>query len=325
MKPLELIVTLWPTQKHFERFAADERIGAIRMNSAFAYGEGEKVLAEAQRKAHGTTLYLDLKGRQMRVREAIPNNKYCELRISHPISVDKLPAVALFKGGNDAALLTKIIDGDHLVFARGPKYRVEPGESLHIRDPSLKVHGTILPLEQRLIKAARDSGYDHYVLSYVEGAADFEEFRTYVGPDAEVIGKIESQKGVQYVKQEYEKLPHTGIMAARGDLFVEVGKPHDIVAATRAIAKADPDAVAASRILLSVTNEAVPSCADFSDLAFLLGCGYRRLMICDGVALKEDSLAKTVNIIEAFTSDNGYELVKDYRAATMPLPAGSRR
>jgi hypothetical protein len=315
-KPLELIVTLWPTQKHFERFAADDRIGAIRMNSAFAYGEGEKHLAEGMAKSHGTPLYLDIKGRQLRVKEALPNDKYCELIMNHEVSVEKLPVVTLFKGGNDAALLTDIIDGNHLVFGRGPKYRVEPGESICIRDPSLKVHGTVPEHEQKLIRTARDLGYRHFILSYVEGAADFEEFRKYVGKDAEVIGKIESQKGVRYVKQDYKKAPHTTLMAARGDLFVEVAHPHEIVAATRAIAKADPDAVAASRILLSVTNEPVPSCADFSDLAMLLGFGYRRLMMCDGICLKEDSLATGVNIVDAFATDFGYGLTKDYQTRT---------
>jgi pyruvate kinase len=201
------------------------------------------------------------------------------------------------------------------VFGRGPKYKVEPGESLHIRDPSLKVNGTIPPYEQRLIQKARDAGIGHFVLSYLENGDDLAEFRKYAGNDAEVIGKIESQPGVQYARQgfEKEKNPKTSLMAARGDLFVEVNRPHEIVAATRDIIKADPDAVAASRILLSVTNEPVPSCADFSDLAFLLDAGYHRIMMCDGVCLKEESLSKAVNIIEAFANDYGYELVKRYK------------
>ncbi|MBI4450723.1 hypothetical protein HY642_01995 [Candidatus Woesearchaeota archaeon] len=308
-KELELIVTLWPTFSHFEKTATDERIAGIRMNSVVARDDVEAVLADAVKRSHDMPLYLDIKGRQMRVREVVPRDDRCEVIINHPISVAKLPVVALFKGGNDPAKLAEIKDGTHLVFSDGPQYRVKPGESLHIRDASLQINGTIPEYEQQLIRKALGVGVERFMLSYVERASDIEEFRKYAG-DCELVAKIESLPGLRYVKQEYVKTQNTALMAARGDLFVEVSKPHKIVAATKAIVRADPDAIAASRIMLSVTNEPVPSCADFGDLAMLLDSGYRRLMLCDGLCMKPDALERAINIVESYAVDSGYRLVR---------------
>ncbi|MBI4148207.1 hypothetical protein HY490_02860 [Candidatus Woesearchaeota archaeon] len=321
-QPLELIVTMWPEFAHFERTAMDDRVAAIRMNSAIPMGKSpEEFFDEAFRLAHCTPLYLDIKGRQLRVREAVPNDDRCELVVNHPIEV-KLPAVTLFKAGADCALLTEIKDGTHLIFGEGPKYRINPGESVCIRDPSLKVKGSLPQYEIDLVKKARECGMNKYMLSYVESQQDIDQFKQYTGPDADIVAKIESRKGVRYASTEFKKAPGLSLLTARGDLFVEVPKPHHIIAATRAIAKRDPEAIAASRILLSVTNEPEPSCADFSDLAFLLDCGYRRIMLCDGLCMKEEAVNTAINIIDQFARDYGYELVKKGSPIyTPPVPA----
>ena len=47
-------------------------------------------------------------------------------------------------------------------------------------------------------------------------------------------------------------------MAARGDLYVEVDRPHLILNAMEKIIKADPNAIAASRMLNSLKNTVEP-------------------------------------------------------------------
>ena len=88
-------------------------------------------------------------------------------------------------------------------------------------------------------------------------------------------------------------------MAARGDLYVEVLRPHRIVSALRDSITADPEAVVASRILDSLAHYAVPTSADIGDVAFLLSLGYRTFLIGDIVCFQRDALLEVLNLLEA--------------------------
>lgn len=257
-------------------------------------------LKQAKDLSGPVPLYFDLKGRQLRVSEVHPYKDHLELKLNHPIKV-QTPLVTLFKAGEDQALLSEVVDGNHLIFTGGPKFKVYEGESLHLRHPSLEVGGTLFTeYEKYKIAKAKEAGFDRYVLSYVESQRDIDEFREHIGKDAKLIAKIESLKGLQYVAQEYKKQSHLSLMAARGDLYVEVEKPHDILAATKLIIEKDPEAMVGSRLLLTVLNKSVPEATDFSELAWLYDIGYRKFMLCDGLCLKEEPLARAVNVFDAF-------------------------
>jgi len=89
-------------------------------------------------------------------------------------------------------------------------------------------------------------------------------------------------------------------MAARGDLYVEIDRPHQMMDALKLIAHKDPGAYVGSRILLSLINKPVPECADFLDLAWLYDTGYRKMMLCDDLCLKDEWLSTAVNVLESF-------------------------
>lgn len=74
----------------------------------------------------------------------------------------------------------------------------------------------------------------------------------------------------------------------------------EILAATKLVIEKDPEATVGSRILLSTFHDPVPSCADFSELAWLHDIGYRRVLLCDEMCLKEGPLATAVGAFEAF-------------------------
>lgn len=311
-KNLEFLVTLWPTFPHFERFARDKRLSGIRLNSAMVKGdELTDELERAKAIDSPVPLYFDIKGRQLRVRDVSANSDHLELELNHPIRV-KTPSVVLFKAGVDPALLTEVKDGTHLIFDGGPKYAVYEGESLHIRDPSLRVGGPVfLDYEIEKIKKARQYGFDRFFLSYVEAQRDIDQFREYVG-NSEIIAKIESQKGLEYVANGFKKEPNLSLMAARGDLYIEIEKPHHVMEALKLIASKDPEASVGSRILLTLTENKVPECSDLLELSWLYDIGYRKMMLCDGLCLKEGPLARAVNTFDAFRqsyvygNDNGY-------------------
>jgi hypothetical protein len=300
MEPLEFLVTLWPTFPHFERFATDDRLSGVRLNSAMIkVDELNDELEVAKSIPYTVPLWFDIKGRQLRVTGVNSDEDHLELTLNHPISV-KTPTPVLFKAGEDYALLNEVIGGKRLIFEGGPEYMVHEGESLHIRHPSLEVHGpTFLQYEIDKIERAKAAGFTRFFLSYAESQRDIDEFREYVG-DSQIIAKIENKKGLEYVANDFKKKPGLSLMAARGDLYVEIDRPHEIMEAVKLIADKDPEAYVGSRILLSLVNKPVPSCADMSDLSWLYDIGYRKMMLCDELCLKEPLLARAVNVFESF-------------------------
>ena len=311
MKDLNLSVTLWPSFPHFPTFVHDERIASIRLNSAMMnMVELDEELAKIKKMRIDTPLYYDIKGRQLRITEVFLNDEYLDIRINHPIQVDT-PTPVLFKAGADVALLHEVTDGGYrLKFLGGPKYMVKEGESLHIRDESLIVSGPqFVPVEMEKIEKVKAAGFKHWFLSYVENQRDVDEFVELVGDDATVNLKIENKAGLHYVANDFKKKPNINLVAARGDLYVEVDKPHEILAAVKLIIDKDPQAVVGSRILLSVITDPVPSCADFHEMAWLVDIGYKNFMLCDELCLKGDLLARAVNVFQSFKESYGKETI----------------
>ena len=70
------------------------------------------------------------------------------------------------------------------------------------------------------------------------------------------------------------------------------------------IIEKDPDAIAASRILLSVLDsDEIPNCADLCDVGFILQLGYRNLLLGDHVCEDETALKNAIGILEAIQED----------------------
>jgi len=308
-KNLDLWVTLTPTMPHFKRFAQDKRLAAIRINSAMIYAdEMDAELAAASSVPNAVPAYFDLKGRQLRVRKVFPFNDHLELELNHRIKVN-CPTPILFKGGEDHAMLKEVTSAEEgqpqrLIFQGGPKYNVREGESICVRHPSFEVLDQFFPAyEIERIKKVASHGWTRYVLSYVESQRDIDEFRQYVGPDVEVIAKIESLKGLQWVANGYRPQKNLRLLTARGDLYLEVERPHEMLAAQRLIIEKDPQAIVGSRILLSCCRRSVPDAVDFSELAWLYDIGYRTMMLCDDLCIDETMLARAINAFDAFRED----------------------
>jgi pyruvate kinase len=295
-----LQVTLWPSFPHFPKFAADSRLSGIRLNSAMMHvSELDVELEKANAIKDSVPLWFDIKGRQMRVVEVLPNKENLELILNHPIECPT-PQIVLFKAGADFALLKEIKDGNRLMFDGGPHWNVYAGESIHIRNPLLKVGGPIfIDSEIEKIKRVVAAGFERFYLSYVEDQRDIDEFREHVG-DRQVIAKIESPKGLEYVFSQFKKQDNLSLMAARGDLFVEVDKPHHILEAMKLIISKDKDAFVGSRLLLSLVKSPVPECSDLSDLAWLYDLGYRNYLLCDELCLKDELMSRAVNVFHSF-------------------------
>lgn len=304
MKP-ELLVTLWPSFPHYSRFANDARLSGIRLNSAMLSNpELDKELVVIKERASTVPLFFDVKARQPRIIEVIPNENYLDLRLNHPIEC-ATPCPVLFKAGVDSAQLDHLEEGgQRLIFKGGPRYNVKAGESLYIRDPELQIKGDLfIPEEVKKIEKCRKAGFKKWFLSYVEEERDVDQFLELAGKDAEVWLKIESMKGLRYVAEKFKKRDNLVLVAARGDLYVEIDKPHQIARALRLIVERDPLACVGSRILLSVMESEVPSCADFLEMQWLYDVGYRSMMLCDELCLRGELLGTAINAFDQFRTE----------------------
>ena len=289
---IRAIVTTPPYATFLDEVARHPLVCGFRLNTVMPLRDGPAEALERLR-AFGQPLWVDLKGRQLRVvGAAIP--PYTEIRLSHPIRVET-PVDAFFSDGNEHARVAAV-DGDRLILADGPRRLIGPGESVNIVHPSLKIDGTLTETDRAYLAAMREAGLKRVMISYVESPADVEEVRGLL-PGAEVMLKIESRRGLEYTRKYGSS--HGRLVAARGDLYVEVLRPHRVIGALRDIVAADPEAVVASRIFDSLGHIPVPVSADIGDVAFLLSLGYRTFMLGDVLCFQRDTVLEALNLLEA--------------------------
>ena len=277
-RDVDMLVTLWPSFPHFAEYARHPSVMGVRLNSAMMScpeldkelaiaseawnnlpegwtDEGRRKFWEAMQTSGTAPLFYDIKGRQPRVIEVLENPNFLDIRLNHPIEV-KTPAPIIFKGGMDFGVLGSLEDGgQRLIFQANPMFKVKAGESLCIRAPHRILGDPFTEAEREKIAKVRAAGFTRYFLSYVEEQSDVDSFRELVGKDAEIWLKIENERGLRYVREDFVKEDGLVLVAARGDLYVEIDKPHMIHKAMKLIIEKDPRACAASRLLLSVVDK----------------------------------------------------------------------
>lgn len=293
---IQAIVTIPPYAPFLNEVARHPLVCGFRLNTVMPLKESPHEVLQ-RLDALGQPLWVDLKGRQLRVvGAAIP--PFTEVRVSHRLRVPT-PVDAFFSDGDEHARIAAV-DGDRLILEDGPRRLVGPGESVNIIHPALEIEGTLTDLDRTYLAAMRQLNLLRVMLSYVEYPSDVDEVRELL-PGAEVLLKIESQRGLAFVRSHGAQ--HGRLMAARGDLYVEVLRPHRVVSALRDIIQADSTAVVASRIFDSLARSPVPESADIGDAAFLLTLGYRTFMLGDQVCLRRDSVLEALNLLEAVASE----------------------
>ena len=259
---------------------------ALRLNELRSSFEKIRALGKETRP-----LWFDFKGRQPRVVRAwavgeTPEESHLEVLLNHPVRVPT-PVVALFKAESDPAVVARLEDGGRrLVFTNGkedgPYNDVRKGESIHMRHPEFRVLGRVyVTTERRKIALAREFGYDKFYLSFVEKVSDDNGFCRLlaradlanaakgslpetissmrdmdaaiekVGRDVELRLKIETPAGLRFVANEWKPRKNVHLVAACGDMYVELERADHIFAALKLIIEKDPEAQLASRIFLS--------------------------------------------------------------------------
>ena len=288
-----LIATLPPVhQEEVLKFLVESpNVGAVRYNtgadSPYSPRETLARIAELTRR-YKKPLYVDLKAPQLRITEwaTFP---YGPIVLNHKIKVE-LPAKVYFRG-DDVCNIKEVIDGNKLYVEPFPKYPVGRGQSVNIVSDKLEVEGYLIENDCEYALSACKLGINKFMLSFVESLDDTLEFEDFlereadlsVVGDIEVVLKIESQKGVDFVKNIAPAvLKNYRLMAARDDLMIQIGLSN-MPDALRAIIKKDSEAICASRLLMGLEHGAV-SMSDLSDLEFMRGMGYKHFMLSDGLS-----------------------------------------
>lgn len=292
------MVTVPPYATFLDEVARHPLVRGLRLNTVMPL-KGSPHEALKRLSGYGVPLWVDLKGRQLRVvGAAVP--PFTEVRVSHPVTVET-PADCFFDDGREYARVLAV-DGDRLILEDGPRRYVGPGEGLNIVHPSLVVHGTLTPTDKVYVAAMGELGLTRVMLSYCEAPTDADEVRALL-PGAEVVLKIESVRGLDLAARQGDRQGR--LMAARGDLYVEVVEPHRIVRALRAVLAADPQAWVASRLFPSLARGSVPEAQDIGDAAWLLSLGYRTFMLGDEVCLRRDSVMAALNLLARVAEASG--------------------
>lgn len=297
-KKVRAIVTVPPHARFLREVARHPLVSGLRLNTVMPIaGSLEETLERLA--GLGQPLWIDLKGRQLRVKEAcVP--PFTEVRLTHRIRKLVTPCRAYFSDGRESALVLAC-EGDRLILEDGPRRVVGPGESVNIPDASLEVEGVLTEKDEDYVKAARALGLHDFMLSFTESEGDVAALKA-LDPDARVVSKIESRKGLA-AAQEGGLVESGGrLMAARGDLFVEL-KPHELPGALRELLARDPDAILASRLFPSLAHGLEPAAQDVTDAAYVIALGYRTLMLGDEVCLRRESVLSALNLLEAIADD----------------------
>ena len=284
-----MIATLPPYVDHRRAIIEHPLVDELRFNTISPLAESRReMVARLARETTGKRLWLDLKGRQLRITK-FAYLPYAFVSLSRRIRV-KLPVDVHFRDCVSRAV--ELVDGDKLILSRRPVRVVGDGEPVNILDESLEIEGYLTDSDREYIAAAVEVGVHDYMLSFVERADDIADVIA-LDPAARIAAKIESRRGLAYAKGA-----DVHLVAARDDLFVQLGDDkRAYVPALEAIVRTDPAAIVASHILGSLESGPNVSSADIADVELLLRLGYRKLMLSDTLCFREDAFRSAMDVL----------------------------
>ncbi len=298
---MELIATLPPLARHRDLIIGHSLVNELRFNTVEPVKETpEEVLRCLQAECGEKRLWIDLKARQLRI-TSWADPEYEVVELSHRISVD-LPAKIHFK--ECVSTIVEIVDGNRLILEDAPRFAVGKGQPVNIKHPSLVIEGVLTEKDKRYIRAAKKLGMHGYMLSFTENLADIEAVLK-EDSRAEIVAKIESPKGIDFVQNDYLGVrDKVRIMAARDDLFMNLeGREVAMLAALELMVARDPNAIVASRILTSLEASEQVAWGDIADLELMYRLGYRRFMLSDGLCGKSKAFERVMPMMSSFIDE----------------------
>jgi pyruvate kinase len=241
-------------------------------------------------------LIIDIKGRQLKiVNWADPH--YGNIVLNHEVEVE--PGAKVYFRGEDKPIRITYAKGYMIYLERDPEYALGNGQSLNIIGKNLKIKDYFTDTDLEYLASCKELGINNIMLSYVEGGPDIFKTRVLV-PGCKLFLKIESRRGLDYVKIEYEK-SHGTLVVAREDLHINLEYTSELLTAMELIQEKDPFAIVASGILNSLKKKNRASIADMSDLHYT--SRFDGIMLGDNVCADIRTFSKVTKNIHGFMTD----------------------
>lgn len=276
-------------------------IDAVRYNTGGAspYKPGEiiaKLNPLAQR--YGKKLYIDLEGRQVRIARWTPLSAGSVV-LNKDFKME-LPGKVHFRGLGWFKIINADQKARRIFFdanSVSPKYYLGESQSVHIISRKFETPDYLAGQDTDFIYASAKLGIKTFMLSFIESSRDTDEFNESfkscdqkgIGPP-EIILKIESAKGVDFVKKLRPALMDgLNLMAARDDLFLaHVENRGNFLESLRTIIAKDPNAILASKIMSGLESGTEVSIGDMTDMVLMFQFGYKNFMFADELSKKFD-------------------------------------
>ncbi len=297
----EIIPTVEHETSYIDSVLHDSLVSGIRINTGHNdfWKKAEYKIRELKGKTDyvNKDLWMDLKGRELRIMQSQNNNKKEQwIKMNHKIKVNT-PCEMYFNDGRACTEITKVMGKNMRINSPVPVI-FGKGTPINIPDNSLEIKDYYTKNDKKIIELANKNNIHNYMISFVEKGSEIEELLKY-DKKANIVAKIESKKGMSFVKNIYPSYDNkVRLMAARGDLYVELERPHHLINALEDIIEADSDAILASRICTSVTkNDLMPSCTDLTDISYAMSLGYNSFLLGDELREEEKYVMRTIGII----------------------------
>ena len=195
--------------------------------------------------------------------------------------MEKVYAQIKFSTG-DKVNLEHIKDGNKLYVDPLPMEAVGAGQSVNIIAKDIQIDGYLTEQDKEYLKFCRDLKITNIMASFVESYDDIVEIMKIL-PDAEIVSKIESLKGIEYISKGYFDGYLPNLMAARDDLYIQSGQNYSMLNHLKTIIERNKKAICASRIFTSLEKSPIVDLADYADLELMYNMGYRTFMLCDNI------------------------------------------
>ena len=247
--------------------------------------------------------WLDLKGRQLRIiKWAVPT--YGNIELNHKIKVD-LPATIIFRGDNRSTIVE--IRGNQIFVDPIPREAVGDGQAVNIHGANLEIDKYFTNEDIEYVKVAKELGLHRYMLSFVEEESDILGLIA-LDPEAIICAKIESPKGLEFVREVYSKFyDKVTLIVASDDLYTNIGEDKTaIFEALDIIIKRDSRAIAASRIFTSLEKSEIVSMPDMTNFRFLESLGYRSFMLSDNLCGRAENFERAMSVIRQYKDRFGW-------------------
>lgn len=279
--------------------ATNALVSEFRFNTGMKVPDSpEETLQKVLEYVPKDNVIIDIKGRQTRIVKwaLIP---YGVITLNRKIQVD-LPATIRFRGGEISEIVA--IRGNEIYVSPSPQEAVGEGQAVNIIGTNSRIKGRYLGrLDREYLEAGKKLGIYKCMLSFFESARDISEVIS-INPNIKIYGKIESLRGLRFVRESYAPFRNiVHLVAALDDLYENIGDDKvKILEALSLIIQKDPQAIAASQLLLSLEKEREISFSDLATLRLLRLMGYENFMLSDGICYKPWIFKKAVEIMQKF-------------------------